>query len=410
MKTEKSAPSGRPKLLPSVPKYFQVRQALERDILAGVYPPHSKIPSVKQLVAQYGVSTITAVRVMNELVKSHLAYTVQGKGCFVAGEERRAGALFAAGNEPAVATLYKRIILVMPDVLNEFYGAILKGVLDVVQPLGYTVETYNSESSYTQESMLLARCLETPIAGLLLIPVFRDRPYQHVLNLRNRGVPVVVIDNRIDAIPLDFVSSDNIGGARTAVQRLLAKGHRRILFVGRGDGRHIASVADRFQGYREAFAVRGVAVNRKLVVHLGLRADPNRYGTVEQEIRERVVKWHQRERAFTAVFAANDWIAVIAMLAFRQAGVRVPEDVSIVGFDGSVVGRQQETPLATVKQDAYQLGYHAARILLARRGDGAAPRMVSPATVVTKLVPTTFLPGRTIARPPSNAKPSRKTG
>ena len=182
--------------------------------------------------------------------------------------------------------------------------------------------------------------------------------------LLTRGFPIVRLEATRKAagpLPLDSIYVDSVAGARTAVTYLIERGHRRIAMISGQSGPHPA----RLRGYREALEVHGLAFTDALVA--------------SGDFRERG-GYHAMRRLLaltprpTAVFAANDEMAMGALLALGEAGVAVPGELAVVGFDDIPIARLTNPPLTTVAQFQYRLGQRAAELLLERLAGTAPPR------------------------------------
>ncbi len=168
-------------------------------------------------------------------------------------------------------------------------------------------------------------------------------------------LPTVLVDYWVPGYDLSAVLIDNINGAREAVTYLVQKGHRRIAFLG-GDLQH-PSIKERLQGYRLALAEHGIDVDESLVV-----SDLPDTGFDDGEAGMRQLL--DRQVPFTAVFAGNDAMAIGAMRILRERGVRIPDEVAVVGFDDTEAAALVTPPLTTVHVDKVELGAVALRCVV----------------------------------------------
>lgn len=185
--------------------------------------------------------------------------------------------------------------------------------------------------------------------------------------LREYGVPFAFLgsceENGQLAEGVSFVDGDNIGGARAVVEHLIALGHRRFACIAGAAG--LVSTRHRLEGYKQALAAAGLPVDERWIVD----GESTKQGGRRAMERLLAMGLGRNEEAPKAVFAANDLMAVGALQAVREAGLSVPGDVSIAGFDGIALSEVVEPALTTVQQPIYELGRRLADVLLDLLGD-----------------------------------------
>ena len=344
-----------------LPKYYKLKQALLTDIQNGVYPPNSKLPSESQLRKKYNISSTPIKRVIRELVSEGIIYTIQGKGCFVNGSKLETSKIYQNINIDYMRN--KRIVFITPGMLDGFYSPILQGLLKMIQKRGYRLEIYNSEGEYAVEMKLLSKCLEEMISGLIFIPNSYERDYRHLFQIQKKGIPVILVDRNIKNSYFDYVGSDNINASKSAVKYLIKLGHKRILYWGRRWKKDNSStILERYEGYRQALIESGIKIDPDLV----LDDAKGTYYTWEIEVEDKVKKLLKKKIKFTAIFAINDGLAINIYRKFKQIGIKVPQDVSIIAFDDSEIAEKFELPITTVRQDVYGMGLKAGEQLFKR--------------------------------------------
>ena len=233
---------------------------------------------------------------------------------------------------------------------SPFYGVALRGIEEDLDTAGYSPLFVSGHWNAAEE----ARCIEVlrsrRVDGII---VLTGRLSDQALKACAKSLPVVVTGRTLKAPGLCSLNIDNFEGGRLAAQHLLDLGHRRIAFIA-GDAAH-PDALERQRGYQAALEAAGVAYDEGLVA-------PGRYhedGGLEAV--ETLV--HTRKR-FTAIFAANDQMAQGAALALHRRGLRIPDDVSLVGFDDLPASAYLLPPLTTVHQPAHELGRKAAQAML----------------------------------------------
>jgi LacI family transcriptional regulator len=258
-------------------------------------------------------------------------------------------------NEPARqlrAGRSRSIGMIVMDIANPFYTDLVIGAEDCVHERGYSVQVGNSSQEAARESAQLLVLMQQRVRGVLLAPIWGID--ERVRQLKLRGIPVVLLDRAGNQSDFCSVSTDDVEGGRLAAQHLLDQGHTAIAVVG-GPG-DLQQVRDRRLG-AELATSRHNGSARLLTVstpHLD----------VESGVRtaEEIVLTPPHERP-TAVFAANDLLAIGLLQGFVTAGLRVPDDMAIVGYDDIAFAAAAAVPLSSVRQPRLAIGYRAAELL-----------------------------------------------
>lgn len=243
--------------------------------------------------------------------------------------------------------------MVVLDISNPYFTDIVRGVEDAALTAGYSVQVGNSAQEVDRERGLLNLFERQRVGGVLSVPI--EDSTERFLELRRRGIPVVVVDATAGS-NFCSVSVDDVEGGRLAVEHLVQQGHRRIAFV--GGPSHLAQVSNRRLGAQ--FAIAGLDdVTAMLTI-----STPKLDLVSGVSAAEEVAALSDDERP-TAVFGANDLIAIGLLQGFVSSGMRVPEDIAIIGYDDIVFAAAAAVPLSSVRQPRYLLGERAAELLLA---------------------------------------------
>jgi LacI family transcriptional regulator len=246
---------------------------------------------------------------------------------------------------------------VIPDITNPFYPEFERGIQDIADQLDYDLIVYNTDGILAKEKKTLRSLQTNRVDGV--IAVFFQLDEQELQTL---DVPVVLLAQKPDTAPCcDTVYVDNAAAAQAAVEHLIERGHKCIgMLAGKeGDPPHYSRIA----GYRQALAAKGILYD-ELLVQSGDFTESGGY----QSMRELL----NRDTCLTAVFAANDLIAMGAMLAIREAGMNIPDDIAVVGFDDIPAAKLVRPPLTTIRHNQSQIGRKAAELLFERL-NGEAP-------------------------------------
>jgi LacI family transcriptional regulator len=247
---------------------------------------------------------------------------------------------------------------------SPFYGEAMRGVEDALDGTGYMPLFISGHWSESVEARCLQMLQARRVDGVV---VLHGRLSDEELMRVAQRVPVVVTGRRLQGPQLRSFSVADFDGAVQATQHLLALGHRRIAHLSGPD--HHPDAMERLAGYRHALEQAGVAFDAELVVQGELHEQSG--ALVMQRLLDTA-------RPFTAVFAANDQMAFGAQLALRRGGLRVPQDVSLVGFDDLPVSAFMMPPLTTVRQPARDIGRIAVQGMLALI-EGRTPELIAPA-------------------------------
>lgn len=233
---------------------------------------------------------------------------------------------------------------------SPFYGTALRGIEDELDRGGHSPLFVSGHWNAVEE----ARCIEMlktrRVDGII---VLGGRLSDTALRQCARQLPVVVTGRRLKAPGLFALKFDNQAGARLATEHLIGLGHRRIAFLA-GDPAH-ADALEREAGYREALQAGGLPYLPELAVPGYFHEEGGLTAT------DRLLELRAR---FTGLFAANDQMAVGALLALHRRSIRVPQDCSIVGFDDLLASRHALPPLTTIHQPAYEMGQLAGTAML----------------------------------------------
>lgn len=301
---------------------------------------------ISDVAAAAGVSLGTVSNVLN---KPHLVSTrtrdrvtaVIDELGFVRNESARQ---LRAGSSRAIG-------LVVIDAANPFFADVARGVEDAVEGAGGVVLLGNSAGEQTRERRYLELFEEQRVRGVLIAPLSDADP--PLAALTRLGIPVVFLDRHGEASSHSSVSVDDDAGGRIAAVHLVARGHQRLAFVGGPSS--LRQVTERRQGAEAVVEVTDGASllaisTRGLTVAAGRQAADNLV-TMSTSVRP------------TAVFAANDLIAIGLLQGLLAHGLRVPHDIAIVGYDDIEFAAAAAVPLSSVRQPRVELGRRGAEIL-----------------------------------------------
>lgn len=241
---------------------------------------------------------------------------------------------------------------VRTDLLHPFFQEVILGFKETAGEQGYDLVFFANTTPEGDGRSYLQRCQNRHVDGVVLMGLPPDAP--GIGELARNGIPLVAVDLDVAGRKSATVVSDNVAGARMAVEHLVTLGHRRLAHI----CGHLSSLAgrERLKGYQTALSAARLHYDPQLV------ADGD--WTLEGGYAAMRSLLDQPQRP-TAVFAGGDLMAIGAIHALHDAGLRVPEDVAVIGFDDIAACAYVQPALSTIRQDKRGLGRHAAQELLA---------------------------------------------
>ncbi|HCM28232.1 MAG: hypothetical protein A2Z99_02985 [Treponema sp. GWB1_62_6] len=320
-----------------------------------------------------GVSKATVSRVVNDRpegvgpgTRARVKAVIEEAGYSVCGVARG----LATGKSRSVG-------LIIPDIANPFFPQLVRGIQEALRPRGYGLFLCDSDRDIGKEKEHVRVLLEKHVDGVILSSTISDCDCQLDL-LDERSVPYVLLDRIIEARAEGAgVYVDNRRGALMAAEYLLSGGSRRLLFLNGPADLSLAKL--RALGVQDAFRERGADPASILCLNGDYSVESGESAV------DAVLEAAGGKPTFDAVFAGNDMMAIGAMRAIRRRGIRIPQDVEVVGFDDVEPARLVEPPLTTVAQPAFMMGRKSAELLLCLM-DGKKPRkrtvVMEPALVV----------------------------
>ncbi|WP_407313328.1 LacI family DNA-binding transcriptional regulator [Desulfosporosinus sp. SB140] len=242
------------------------------------------------------------------------------------------------------------IALILPDILNPFFPALARGVEDVAHKQGLTVILGNSDDLGLKESSYIKVLKKKYVDGFIFASnTIRE---EDVIALRREGIPIVLLDRGLTTTACPIIRSNNREGAKLAVQHLLDQGCQRIAHI--YGPQEFITARERLLGYEDIIGEsQGFSPSLMVPGHFDIESG-----------RKGVAQLLARHPDIDGIFAGNDLMAVGALKALHERGIRVPEQVKVCGFDGIGLTEITEPELTTVAQPIYEMGGLATRILL----------------------------------------------
>lgn len=363
-----------------LPLYVQLKTILSEEIQSGALKPGDAMPSEYTLCKKFGLSRYTVRRALDELVKEGIIERHQGKGTFVSKHTPR-----EARTQQSLAVNLDLVVGVVIPTFDDWYAASILGGIDrTVRDHGGVVVCGQSHSDLDEERMAISRLVSYGVTGLIIFLADRRDPFARLEWLESIEKPVVLVDRYFPGLNIDFVGSDNFIGAYQATRYLIEQGHRKIRFLA-VHALGVSPASERLAGYRQALVDMGISVSDEDVIRYEFRMDAN-IASQPQDYYDELATVLFSDSSYTAIFASNDLIAADVLQAAWRCGIKIPEDLSIVGFDNRPFTRVLEKPLTTVEQSPVLIGRAAVGLLMNRMKEPNKPaeRTILPVRLLVR--------------------------
>lgn len=273
----------------------------------------------------------------------------------------------------------KIIGLIIPTIVHHFFSNIINGVIDAASEQGYLVITLQSNESYEDEKNKINLLIEKNVDGLLLSLSDKTVNYKHINRLIDDGVPVVLYDKISRSVNCSKVIINDFAAAFNATQYLIDTGCKKIAHI-RGPLKPQTTI-DRFMGYKKALEVNNISFDDSLVYVSDSLSFENGYN-----IAPKIINDHND---VDAIFSFTDLVATGVLIRFKELGILVPEQISIIGFSNWFLSKITSPTLSTVDQPGYEMGRKAFTLLYnelnqIRNGEPIKHEIVE---IATKVIP-----------------------
>jgi len=306
------------------------------------------LTTIADVAKRAGVSTVTVSRVINGARNVNSATRDK--------VERAVKELHYVPNSAARSLRSKRtnaIALLVPDITNPFWTTVARGVEDAAQSGGYSILLCNTDEDPAKQLQYLDVVISRRVDGVIIAPYSADA--RKLKRLREREIPAVMVDRRIQGWEVDTVIGDSISGARALVKHLIDLGHQRIGVI--SGPLNTSSAEDRVTGYIIALTEAGIPIDLRMIRRGEFKTSSGE--TLTNQLLDESLRP-------TAIFATNNSIAMGVVDAVDQRGLRIPQDIALVSFD-DIPHLSHVFPFLTVAvQPAYEMGIKAAQLLLSR--------------------------------------------
>ncbi|WP_353057413.1 GntR family transcriptional regulator [Neobacillus niacini] len=330
-------------------KYNMVKEKITEWITSGAVKPGEKIYSENELVKMFGVSRHTVRQAVGDLVHEGWLYREQGAGTFCSLKKESAEPQVQISN-----TNGKNIGVITTYISDYIFPSIIKGIESYLTTQGYSLTFACTDNDVEKEKQCLQTMLSRNIDGLIVEPTKSGNfnpNISYYLELEQNNTPYLMINQYYSQLmPPHIIMNDEYGGF-IATEHLIKLGHQKIIGIFKSDD---LQGVNRMQGFIRAFREHGITFFPDMVVT---------YTTEDQQskIVEQLKNFYTNEKMPTAIVCYNDQSALSVIEMLRGLDLRVPEDVSIVGYDDSFLAEATEVKLTSVSHPKMEMGIEAAK-------------------------------------------------
>ncbi len=355
--------------------YADLVSRLRDSIVRGALKPGGFVGTEQEFCREWKLSRVSVRRATSLLIDEGLIERRPGKGLFV-----------------RLSDVAKRTIqIIVPDLAFEQCVQIARGAQSLGLERGFTVQVYDANNRMDRDIAMLDQMPDQAIDGALILSWHNPKFTEALLRLKQNGVPFVLVDEHPRDIEVSSVTADNYAGGLRVGNALVDLGHKHVGFVG---NLVAGTVRARLEGLRDAIGDRKLPFDRSCIMDLAVQPNDDWAQRIASCTRELM----SRADRPTAIFYSDDQVAAEGYRTLRSMGLRVPDDVSIVGFDDSPLCRWLEPALASVRQPSMEMGRAAMRMLL----DGIAHQQANktPAPMGRVTLPVEWLPRASVGKAP----------
>jgi LacI family transcriptional regulator len=305
--------------------------------------------TIKDIARELGISPSTVSRAL----KDHPDISIETKKAVNALADK-------LNYQPNIVALNLRqkktntIGVIIPEIVHFFFSTVISGIEDVAYQAGYNVILCQSNESYQRELTDIKALFNSRVDGMLLSLSRETTNFDHIESIISKGVPIVFYDRMYNSPTSSKVIVDDYAGAKEAVQHLIDQGCTKIAHLEAAPNLMIS--IDRLKGFEDALRENNMEVKPEYIMEC-------HSGTFE-EGKKATRKLLSLPNPPDAIFANNDPMAMGAMMAIKEKGLKIPQDIAIVGFSNWFFGELLEPSLTTVDQPGFEMGQEAARLLI----------------------------------------------
>ena len=243
--------------------------------------------------------------------------------------------------------------VIVPLINRHFFSSVISGVEEVAYNSGFAVTISQSNDKYEKESKIVQALFANRVDGIILSIAMETNSVDHLKLFSERNIPIVFFDRIVDEIEAHKIVVDDYGGAYRATAHLISQGAKNIAHI--GGPLHLKIYEFRQKGYCDALKEHGLEINESLIINNSLSREE---GTLS------IQKLLQNDVKPDAIFCANDTTALSVIIHLKEKGIKVPDDIAIVGFSNEPFSEVVTPSISTVKQPGFMMGQKAAQLII----------------------------------------------
>ena len=265
--------------------------------------------------------------------------------------------------------------VIVPLINRHFFSSVISGIEDVAYKQGFAVTISQSNDNQEKESTIAHTLFSNRVDGLILSIGMETQSYDHLKLFSERNIPLVFFDRIVEEIPAHKIVIDDFGGAYRATQHLIEQGRKKVAHI--GGPLNLQIYAKREAGYRQAISDAGLQINEDLILHNSLTRKDGLNAI------KRILQTKERP---DAIFCANDTTALSAIIHLKEKGIKIPENIAIVGFSNEPFSELVTPSISTIKQPGFEMGQKAAELLIKQIGNKVKPKNYQTIVMETELI------------------------
>lgn len=246
----------------------------------------------------------------------------------------------------------KTIALIIPDISNNFFSQIIKGVETVSQDLGYHVIICDSHENFDKEKQIIQHLISGRVDGILISSSFETQDDGHLLEIIKRKIPLILFDRVSENLSVSTVVSNDYESSFLATQHLIENNCKKIAFL--KVGKNLSITEKRFKGYFDALEKNNIPYDEELVIE----------SSNEESKNINIIHKLITEKKPDAVFATVEHLAISSYDVCKSLNIKIPEELKIISYSNLAVARHLNPSLTTISQPAFEIGIKAAELLI----------------------------------------------
>jgi LacI family transcriptional regulator len=265
--------------------------------------------------------------------------------------------------------------IIVPLINRHFFSSVISGIEDIAYNQGFTVTISQSNDNFEKETKIAKTLFNNRVDGLIVSIGMETTTFDHLKLFSERKIPLVFFDRVVDEIEAHKIVVDDFGGAFRVTQHLIENGAKKIAHI--GGPLNLKIYSKRKEGFLQAMRENGLLVNDSMIIHNSLRKDDG-IEAIQQLIKN--------NPQIDAIFCANDTTALSAIIYLKSVGIKIPDDIMIMGFSNEPFSEVVTPSISTVKQPGFLMGQKAAELIIQQINSSKQPDKFETIIMPTELI------------------------